>query len=90
MMRLRWTLAAVHDLETIVGHIQKDNPEVARKVAESTFDSLQKLLAFPGMGRPGKKSGTREYVLPPYVIVYRIVAEFIELLRIWHGAQQRD
>jgi plasmid stabilization system protein ParE len=31
--------------------------------------------------------GTRELVSPPYVVVYRSTEEIIEILYIWHGAQ---
>jgi toxin ParE1/3/4 len=34
--------------------------------------------------------GTRELtVLWPYVIVYRIASGVVEILEIWHGAQER-
>ncbi len=48
---------------------------------------VAQLQTFPNLGRPGEVSGTRELVSPPYVIVYRIADEFIEILHIWHGAQ---
>jgi plasmid stabilization system protein ParE len=31
--------------------------------------------------------GTRELVSPPYVVVYRYTEEVVEILYIWHGAQ---
>jgi plasmid stabilization system protein ParE len=31
--------------------------------------------------------GTRELVGPPYVVVYRSTEEIVEILHIWHGAQ---
>jgi toxin ParE1/3/4 len=48
------------------------------------------LLIFPNRGRPGKKHGTREFVLSPlpYVVVYRISGPVIHLVRILHGAQK--
>ncbi len=39
------------------------------------------------MGRPGEVKGTRELVSPPYVVVYRYTDEIVEILHIWHGAQ---
>jgi plasmid stabilization system protein ParE len=48
------------------------------------------LELFPERGRPGLVEGTRELTsVWPYVIVYRIKHETIEILRIWHGAQGR-
>jgi plasmid stabilization system protein ParE len=47
------------------------------------------LKATPNIGRPGHPSGTRELpVLPlPYVIVYAVKSEAIEILHIYHGSQ---
>jgi toxin ParE1/3/4 len=86
-MHVRWTPAAADDFENIVRHIREENLQAARQVADEIYKSLQRLLTFPSMGRPGEKSGTRELVIPPYVVVYRIAPEFVELLRIWHSAQ---
>lgn len=43
----------------------------------------------PHLGKPGKRIETRELVEGKYVIVYRVQADFIEVLRIWHSAQDR-
>ena len=39
----------------------------------------------------GREQGTREILFPPmpYVAVYRIREQDIEVLRIYHGAQDR-
>ena len=39
------------------------------------------------MGRLGERPGTRELVAPPYVIVYRVKDDVVEILHMWHGAQ---
>ena len=40
----------------------------------------------------GREKGTRELVLSPlpYIAVYRVRESTIEILHIWHGAQDRD
>lgn len=49
-------------------------------------DSLEHL---PRRGRPGRLPGTRELVsVQPFVIVYEVTT-VVEILRIWHGAQDR-
>jgi plasmid stabilization system protein ParE len=48
---------------------------------------MEQLATFPGLGRPGEVKGTRELVSPHYVVVYRSTEEIIEILHIWHGAQ---
>jgi addiction module RelE/StbE family toxin len=85
--QIRWTTEAADQLETTVKHIQQDNPAAARNVAQAVIDSIEQLASFPGLGRPGEVKGTRELVSPPYVVVYRSTEEIVEILRIWHGAQ---
>lgn len=40
-------------------------------------------------GRIGRIEGTRELIFPelPYVVVYRIQDQVVEIVRIYHGAQ---
>jgi plasmid stabilization system protein ParE len=53
--------------------------------------ACDRLEIFPERGRPGIKRSTRELTTVwPYVIVYRIGANrTVEILSIWHGAQDR-
>jgi len=45
---------------------------------------------FPYRGRPGKRYGTREFVIPglSYIVVYQIGGDVIHIARILHGAQK--
>ena len=47
------------------------------------------LAQFPEQGRTGRKSGTPELVLTglPYLAIYRLEGDGIEILRILHRAQ---
>jgi toxin ParE1/3/4 len=85
--RIRWTTEAPDQLEAAVKHIQQDNPAAARNVAQAVIDIIEQLATFPGLGRPGEVKGTRELVSPPYVVVYRATEEIVEILHLWHGAQ---
>ena len=90
-MRLRWTPDAAEDLYRIVRYIQQNNPTAASRVADALVDGCERLLRFPRAGRTGRREGTREFVLTglPYIVVYRIADEVVEVLRIYHGAQER-
>jgi plasmid stabilization system protein ParE len=70
-----------------VARIGQDNPGAASNVAEAVLLRIERLAGFPGLGRPGEVDGTRELVIPPYVVVYRHTEEVVEILQIWHGAQ---
>jgi len=84
---IRWTTEASDQLEAAVKRIQQDNPTAARNVAQAVIDRIEQLATLPGLGRPGEVKGTRELVSPPYVVVYRSTEEIVEILHIWHGAQ---
>ena len=87
MRLIRWTTEASDQLEAAVKHIQQDNPAAARSVAQAVIDHIEQLATLPGLGRPGEVQGTRELVIPPYVVVYRSAEETVEILYLWHGAQ---
>ena len=87
MRRIRWTPEASGQFEAAVKYIEQDNPAAARRVAQAVLDRIQQLASFPGIGRSGEVQGTRELVISSYVIVYRDTGEVVEILYIWHGAQ---
>lgn len=41
------------------------------------------LATMPHRGRPGRIAGTRELILVPFIIVYRVRQETVEILRIY-------
>lgn len=84
------TRAALKDLTTIRAHIGERNPAAASRVAVQLLSACDRLEYLPERGRPGIVPGTRELtVVWPYVIVYRITDGGVEILRVWHGAQDR-
>lgn len=88
-MRLRWTTPAAQDLYRIVQRIQRDNSAAAARVASTLYDGCGSLKDFPFRAREGRIEGTRELVFPglPYIVVYRIKDQVVDVLRIYHGAQ---
>lgn len=89
-MRVRWTTPASNDLYKIVQRIKKDNEPAALKTANILYDGCGDLQKFPRRGRKGRISGTRELVFPglPYIVVYQIQDQVVEVIRIYHGAQE--
>lgn len=86
-MRIRWSPHAAADLEHIVRHIHDDNPAAARRVATEIYEGASSLATFPNRGRSGKRAGSRELVFPPFVLVYRVAGEFVEISRVYHSAR---
>jgi len=90
-VRLRFTARAIRQFGSIADYIAKDNPAAALSVGWRVMAACRQLTEFPAMGREGARKRTREFVVSglPYLIVYRVDAEEIVILGIYHGAQRR-
>jgi toxin ParE1/3/4 len=89
-MQIRWSAPAAEDLERICSWIERDDPEAARRVAAIIYDGCAQLKDFPRLGRESHRmAGRRELVFPPlpYIVVYQIKADAVEISRVFHGAQ---
>jgi toxin ParE1/3/4 len=40
------------------------------------------------MGRKGRVAGTREFIVSPFVVAYRVKKDAIEVMAIIHGARR--
>jgi toxin ParE1/3/4 len=89
-MQIRWSSLAAEDLERICERIERDNPEAARRVARIIYEGCASLQSFPNRGRASiRMDGRRELLFPPlpYIVVYQVTQEMVEISRIFHGAQ---
>jgi toxin ParE1/3/4 len=70
--------------QTIFGAAQ------ARRAADVIYETAASLQDMPNRGRKGRKSDTREMVISglPFVIIYRVGQEAVEIARILHTSQQ--
>ena len=89
-MQIRWSPEAADDFESAVKRILENNPPVAKKLAEVIYDGIGGLTTFPNRGRIGRVPGTRELVFAglPFIAIYRLKDDTIEIIRVIHGAQQ--
>jgi toxin ParE1/3/4 len=90
-MRIRWTPAAAADLQSVSDYLKEHHPHYREATIRRVYAAIQSLKEWPHLGRVGREEGTRELLfLPlPYVAVYRVREQNIEVLRIYHGAQGR-
>jgi toxin ParE1/3/4 len=92
-VELVWTLRARADLEEIITYIAEDSPDAAEGTAEYILSAVAQLRDQPGLGRPGRKEGTRELVVRKaswsfgFIIPYRVRRERVELLAVIHSAR---
>jgi plasmid stabilization system protein ParE len=91
-MRIRWTPAAAEDLRYINDYLQKHHPHYREATIRKLYLAIQSLKQLPYLGRVGREGGTRELLFPPlpYIATYRVKDEAVEVLRIYHGAQDRE
>ncbi len=90
-MKVVWTRPALRHLAEAREFIAIDNPAAARRQIERIELTVNRLKAFPMMGRAGIETGTREFPVPgtPYVVVYRVREEQLRILAVLHGARFR-
>lgn len=88
-MHVSWSSDAANDLERIAEVIARDRPDAALRTARTIYEGIASLETHPHRGRVGWVEGTRELVFAPlpYLAVYRVTAQAIEVLHIYHGSQ---
>ena len=89
-MKVSWLPRALRRLEQAHRYIQQDKPLAAADPARRIWERAERLGDFPELGRVGRLPGTRELVLPnsPFILLYRIHADRVEILTILHGARR--
>jgi addiction module RelE/StbE family toxin len=90
-MRIRWTPAAAADLERISSYLKDRHPRYRHPTMRKLYAAIDSLKGSPHRGRPGREQGTRELLFPPlpYIAIYRVTEQSVEVLRIYHAAQDR-
>jgi toxin ParE1/3/4 len=70
-------------------YIAEDNPKAAKKIISRIAEAADKLKIYPHMGKAGRVATTRELVIAatPYIIVYIIDNETIQIVSVIHGAR---
>ena len=86
---IRWTDQALADLESVHEYISRDNVKAAERTIDNIVRGLETAEAFPDCGRKGSRvTGTRELILAPYIVVYRVKPDCIEVLAVIHASRR--
>ncbi len=90
-MKVRFSRSAKADITAISEYIARDNPIAAQHVVAAIERSTSLLSQYPYSGRMGAVENTRELVIPrlPYIVVYQIEVEVVEVIAVFHAAQNR-
>jgi toxin ParE1/3/4 len=86
---LAWVAEAQRDLADAITFISERSPKAARALAVRVEERAHQLLEYPELGRPGRMPMTRELVVTgtPYLLIYTIRGQIVEIVRVLHGAQ---
>lgn len=83
-----WSPDSVADLRQLRDYISARNPRAASGVVAEIVAAVNRLAELPSMGRPGRMPGSREWVVAPYVVIYGVSTDIVEVIRVIHGARQ--
>jgi toxin ParE1/3/4 len=88
-VKLRWSAEAGADATRIQRYIAHDSVRAAGEIRARLAEVAKRLLDQPQMGREGRIFGTRELVVTrsPYLLIYRVREDAVEILRVIHGSQ---
>jgi len=88
--KIVWADEAVANLESIAAYIHDFNPLAAQRLAQRLKGAADSLAEHSDRGRPVGR-GLRELVIvPPYLILYRVKNDGVEIISIRHGARAPD
>jgi len=90
-MKLRWSQRALADLQRLADRIAADDkPLAAQAFVEAIADRVARLEECPLLGRQGRLDDTRELLVHKnYLVSYRLRADEVQLLQVWHVARER-
>ncbi|PKP92666.1 MAG: type II toxin-antitoxin system RelE/ParE family toxin [Alphaproteobacteria bacterium HGW-Alphaproteobacteria-16] len=89
-MRVAILPSADRDLDELYDWIAEDDPDAAARHVRRLTAAALNLRDFPmrGMARPEIGEGTRSLVVGRYLVLYRVSAERVEIVRFVHGARE--
>ena len=87
--RLTWRPMALADRDDVMVYIAQDNPGATIDMELEFEAKAESARLRPKLYKAGRVKGTREIaVRPNCVMVYRIMGDVVEVLRVLHAAQQ--
>ncbi|HEX8224978.1 MAG TPA: type II toxin-antitoxin system RelE/ParE family toxin [Allosphingosinicella sp.] len=89
-MRLRRLPQAIRDVEEIWQFIAAEDVAAAERWIRRIADSTNRLTEFPNSGapRPELAPGARSIVIGRYLVLYRVGADSVDIVRVVHGARE--
>jgi toxin ParE1/3/4 len=84
-----FSVLAENDLEQIGDYIARDSPHRALSFIRQLRVQCQKLQQFPKSHRRFPELGPTAHIMPygKYVVLYRVMEEYVSIERILHGSR---
>ena len=78
-------------MQSISDYLKEHRPQYRQPTMRKLYEKIRALKDAPYLGRSGRVGGTREILFSPlpYIAVYRLYGQSIEIWRIYHTAQNR-
>jgi plasmid stabilization system protein ParE len=92
-VKVRFTPTARAQFLAALGYVRADNPVAALTLRQKAAASLSRLADFPDSGHSlpeFPELPTREIIVAPYRFFYRVKADTVWVVAVWHGAQLPD
>ena len=88
-MTVKWLKCALLSRQKQISYIEARNVWAAIDLNDSITRTIEFLADHPLAGRAGRVQSTREFAVTgtPYLVVYRVLADSIVIIRILNGAQ---
>ena len=89
-MKVRFTPSARVQFLSALAYIRRDKPSAAIGFRNKTEKILRRLEDFPESGRiipEFPELPYREVIISPYRFFYKIKADTVWIVAVWHGAQ---
>ena len=86
------TAEAENDLLSIWDYIAQDNPDAATRLLRTIDEKCALLAVHPQLGpaRPDIAPDMRYFPVGSYLILYRIIRDMVEIVRVVHGARDLE
>ena len=79
----------MEDLRRIYDYIAQDNPKAASDIIAGIFLAGDALAEHPRLGRRDRVRNVRELVHTPYLIIYQVDGEVIDILDVFDARRLR-
>ena len=87
-LRVRWSRQSRGHLLAIRQRIREDNPGTAERMRVRIVKVVKLLGTMPALGHRGRRRSTMEFVVSPYIIVYRTISRSLVVLGIFHAHRE--